>query len=181
MQLAASVFVAVTPVLVLTYIVNQPWFWQFAPDWLRDYFVDVPWVGLTVGLLALMAAWFGGELFILRQVRLLSDAAKRLGTGDMSSRTGLHNSPGELGQLAEVFDDMAESLQQRIKERERANAEVQKLAAFAQLNPNPAMEFAADGNLIYFNEAALKLAPVSYTHLASVFLPRRFSVPAMSR
>ena len=172
MQLAASVFVAVTPVLVLTYIVNQPWFWQFAPDWLRDYFVDVPWVGLTVGLLALMAAWFGGELFILRQVRLLSDAAKRLGTGDMSSRTGLHNSPGELGQLAEVFDDMAESLQQRIKERERANAEVQKLAAFAQLNPNPAMEFAADGNLIYFNEAALKLAhSVGKNHPRDVLPP----------
>ena len=158
MQLAASVFVAIAPVLVLTYIVNQPWFWQFAPDWLRDYFINVPWVSLTVGLLALMAAWFGGELFILRQVRVLSDAAKRLGTGDMSSRTGLHNSPGELGQLAEVFDAMAESLQQRVRERERANAEVQKLAAFAQLNPNPAMEFAADGGLIYFNEAALKLA-----------------------
>ncbi len=158
MQLVASVFVATAPVLVLTYIVNQTWFWQFAPDWLRNYFVDVPWVSLTVGLLALMAAWFGGELFILRQVRALSDAAKRLGTGDMSSRTGLHNSPGELGQLAEVFDDMAASLQQRIKERERANAEVQKLAAFAQLNPNPAMEFTPDGNLTYFNETASQLA-----------------------
>ena len=120
MQLVASVFVAIAPVLVLTYIVNQTWFWQYAPDWLREYFVDVPWVSLTVGLLALMAAWFGGERFILRQVRALSDAAKRLGKGDMSSRTGLHNSSGELGQLAVVFDGMAESLQQRVKERELA-------------------------------------------------------------
>jgi signal transduction histidine kinase/CheY-like chemotaxis protein/HAMP domain-containing protein len=120
MQLVASVFVAIAPVLVLTYIVNQTWFWQYAPDWLREYFVDVPWVSLTVGLLALMAAWFGGERFILRQVRALSEAAKRLGKGDMSSRTGLHDSPGELGQLAEVFDGMAESLQQRVKEREHA-------------------------------------------------------------
>jgi two-component system, cell cycle sensor histidine kinase and response regulator CckA len=158
MQLVGSVFVAIAPVLVLTYIVNQQWFWKYAPDWLRDYFIDVPWVSLTVGLVALMAAWFGGELFILRQVRVLSDAAKRLGTGDMSSRTGLHNSPGELGQLAEVFDDMAESLQQRVKERERADAKAQKLAAFAQLNPNAAMEFADDGGIIYFNEAAQKLA-----------------------
>jgi signal transduction histidine kinase/ActR/RegA family two-component response regulator len=120
MQLVASVFVAIAPVLVLTYIVNQTWFWQYAPDWLREYFVDVPWVSLTVGLLALMAAWFGGEHFILRQVQALSDAAKRLGKGDMSSRTGLHESSGELGQLAEVFDSMAESLQQRVKERELA-------------------------------------------------------------
>ena len=120
MQLVASVFVAIAPFLVLIYLVNQTWFWQFAPDWLKNYFVDVPWVSLTVGLLALMAAWFGGEHFILRQVRALTDAAKRLGKGDMSSRTGLHDSPGELGQLAEVFDTMAESLQQRGQGQELA-------------------------------------------------------------
>jgi PAS domain-containing protein len=120
MQLVASVFVAIAPVLALTYVINQPWFWKFAPDWMRNYFVDVPWVSLTVGLLALVAAWFGGERFILRQVRALSNAAKRLGKGDMGSRTGLHESPGELGQLAEVFDGMAESLQQRVKELELA-------------------------------------------------------------
>ena len=172
MQLVASVFVAIAPILVLTYLVNQDWFWQFAPDWLKNYFVDVPWVSLTVGLLALTAAWFGGELFILRQVRVLIDAAKRLGTGDMSSRTGLHNSPGEIGQLAAVFDDMAEALQQRVKERERANAAAQKLAAFAQLNPNPALEFAADGTVIYFNEAARKLAlSVGKNHPREVLPP----------
>jgi signal transduction histidine kinase/CheY-like chemotaxis protein/HAMP domain-containing protein len=120
MQLVASVFVAIAPVLVLTYIVNQTWFWQFAPDWLRQYIIDVPWASLTVGLAALVAAWLGGEHFILRQVRALSDAAKRLGKGDMSSRTGLRDSSGELGQLAEAFDSMAESLQQRVKERELA-------------------------------------------------------------
>ena len=120
MQLVASVFIAIAPFLVLTYIVNQAWFWQFAPSWVRDYFINVPWVSLTVGLLALMAAWLGGELFILRQVRALSNAAKRLGKGDMSSRTGLHDSSGELGQLAQVFDEMAASLQQRVKEREMA-------------------------------------------------------------
>jgi signal transduction histidine kinase/ActR/RegA family two-component response regulator/HAMP domain-containing protein len=158
MQLVASVFVAIAPFLVLTYIVNQPWFWQYSPDWLRDYFVNVPWASLTVGLLALMAAWYGGERFILRQVRVLSNAAKRLGTGDMNSRTGLRESSGELGQLAEVFDAMAESLQQQVRERERAMAEVQKLAAFAQLNPNPALEFSQDGKILYFNEAVAKLA-----------------------
>jgi signal transduction histidine kinase/ActR/RegA family two-component response regulator/HAMP domain-containing protein len=120
MQLVASVFVAIAPVLVLTYLVNQTWFWQYAPDWLRAYFVDVPWVSLTIGLLALTAAWFGGEHFILRQVRALSEAAKRLETGDLSSRTGLRESPGELGQLAETFDRMAAALQQRVREREAA-------------------------------------------------------------
>ncbi len=165
LQLVASVFVAIAPVLVLTYIVNQPWFWQYSPAWVHDYFLDVPWVSFTVGLVALVAAWFGGELFILRQVRALSDAAKRLGKGDMSSRTGLDNyCGGELGQLAEVFDTMAASLQQRVKELELANEEVkklvvstQKLAAFAECNPKPTLELAAGGGLNYFNEAALQL------------------------
>jgi signal transduction histidine kinase len=43
-------------------------------------------------------------------------------------------------------------------ERNRAESEMQKLAAFAQLNPNPAMELTPDGSLSYYNAAALKLA-----------------------
>jgi len=120
MQLVASVFVAIAPALVLTYIVNQSWFWQFAPDWLKSYALDVPWASFLVGLLALGAAWFGGEHFILRQVRALSNAAQRLAKGDLTARTGLKDAESELGQLANVFDQMAESLQQRIKEREAA-------------------------------------------------------------
>ena len=43
MQLVFSVFVAIAPALVLTYIVNQSWFWQFAPEWMKPYALDVPW------------------------------------------------------------------------------------------------------------------------------------------
>ena len=60
MELVASVFIAIAPALVLTYIVNQSWFWQFAPGWLRPYATSVPWTSFAVGLLALGAAWFGG-------------------------------------------------------------------------------------------------------------------------
>ena len=42
--------------------------------------------------------------------------------------------------------------------RKRAEAELEKLAAFAQLNPNPAMELSSDGNLTYFNQATSELA-----------------------
>src|SRR5258706_4836957 len=104
MQLVASVFVAIAPVLVLTYIVNQSWFWQFAPEWLRFYFVDVPWFSLLVGLLALTAAWLGGEHFILRQGRVPSAAAKRLGKGDFRTRTGVPDTQGERGHLSGNFE-----------------------------------------------------------------------------
>jgi GAF domain-containing protein len=49
-------------------------------------------------------------------------------------------------------------------ERKNSEAESQKLAAFAQLNPNPAMELNADGTISYFNDAALKLAPPICVH-----------------
>ncbi len=45
-----------------------------------------------------------------------------------------------------------------ISERKRAEAEIQKLAAFPRMNPNAIFEFAEDGHLTYFNEAALELA-----------------------
>lgn len=45
-----------------------------------------------------------------------------------------------------------------ITDRKRAEAEVQKLAAFPRVNPNPVLEFNAEGELTYANEAALELA-----------------------
>jgi signal transduction histidine kinase/HAMP domain-containing protein len=62
--------------------------------------------------LALAAAWFGGNLFMLRWVKLLVSATKRLRAGDLSARTGLPYGKGELSQLAHAFDEMAESLEQ---------------------------------------------------------------------
>ena len=43
-------------------------------------------------------------------------------------------------------------------ERRRAEAAMQKLAAFVKENPNPALEINADGTITYFNAAAEKLA-----------------------
>jgi two-component system, cell cycle sensor histidine kinase and response regulator CckA len=39
-------------------------------------------------------------------------------------------------------------------DRKRAEQEIRKLAAFARYNPNPVLEFSADGALTYHNEAA---------------------------
>ncbi|MBI3851113.1 MAG: response regulator [Verrucomicrobia bacterium] len=101
-RLVGIVFLAVAPALVLL------------------IYTELPWLGFVIGLLALAAAWCGGTLFVLRQVKLLSAATKRLAAGDLTSRTGMSDEPGELGQLARTFDGMAESLEQLIKERERA-------------------------------------------------------------
>ena len=93
-------------------------FLAIAPAWALMYFTHQPWMGFIVGLLALVAAWFGGERYVMRQVRLLLSAARGLEAGDLSTRTGLGKETGELGDLARTFDSMAEKLAQRARERQ---------------------------------------------------------------
>ena len=123
-QLVASVFLWISPALVLTFIVNQDWFWNYAPAWVRAYALNVPWPSFFVGILALIAAWYGGEHFILGQVRALTSAVLRLASGDLQARTGLKQAEGELGQLAKKFDDMADALQKRQAERDDADRQL---------------------------------------------------------
>src|SRR5690242_10990047 len=88
------------------------------PAWVLMYLHYLPWAGFIMGLLALGAAWYGGERFILRQIRALSRAAQRLAAGDLDSRTGLGPESGEFWPLAQTFDEMAASLQKRSKNQE---------------------------------------------------------------
>jgi len=91
-----------------------------------------------VTVLALAAAWFGGNLFILRWVNMLVSATKRLSAGDLSVRTGLSYGQGELSQLAHAFDEMAESLElahqmleQRVADRTRELSALYDVTAVA--------------------------------------------------
>lgn len=85
-----------------------------------------------VAMLGLAAAWFGSEIFILRQVRLLLQTTRRLSAGDLTARIRLPHSSGDLNQLAQAFDHMAETLQQREAERNRVE-ETQRFLAEASL------------------------------------------------
>lgn len=70
--------------------------------------------------LALLAAWFGGELFIRKPLGALLVATRRWQGGDYSARTQLHDRDSEIGRLGAAFDDMAEALQRRERERKAA-------------------------------------------------------------
>lgn len=85
----------------------------------RDMFLLV-----LAAALAVATAWFVGDLTIMRRLGRLLSAANRLGTGDLSTRTGLDHGEGELGVLAAAFDRMAESLQIQDYDRRRAEEEV---------------------------------------------------------
>jgi signal transduction histidine kinase len=79
-----------------------------------------------VTALALVGAWYAGDVFVLRRIRALVHVTNRLKAGDLTARTGVRSGEGELQHLAMSFDDMAESLQKRIAERERAEAQLRE-------------------------------------------------------
>jgi diguanylate cyclase (GGDEF)-like protein/PAS domain S-box-containing protein len=65
------------------------------------------------GLLALAAAWLLGQFFLIGRTQTLVNTAQQLAGGDLRVRSGLSYHDGEFGQLAQSFDEMAATLQQR--------------------------------------------------------------------
>ncbi len=61
-----------------------------------------------------------------------------------------------------IFDDRGKPqrallVSRDISDRKRAEVEIERLAAFPRFNPQPVWAFAADGSLIYFNDAVVAL------------------------
>jgi len=67
----------------------------------------------VAGLLALIAAWMLGQFFLIGRTRTLVNQAQRFAGGDLRVRSQLSYDDGEFGQLAQSFDEMAATLQQR--------------------------------------------------------------------
>jgi signal transduction histidine kinase/ActR/RegA family two-component response regulator len=78
----------------------------------------------VVTLLALAAAWFGGDRLLVRRVKSLVQTTERLRQGDLAARTDF-NDGGELGQLARSVDSMASTLEQRQQAIDRLNHDLQ--------------------------------------------------------
>jgi diguanylate cyclase (GGDEF)-like protein/PAS domain S-box-containing protein len=86
-----------------------------------------------LGLVVSLMAWRVVSVGVLRRVKALLSATRRLGDGDLAVRSGLADDTGELGALARQFDVMAEALERHEGERARAEArlrlsEARKLA-----------------------------------------------------
>lgn len=61
---------------------------------------------------------------VIRPLSQVTDAARRLGEGEVTARVGGHDAPGELGRLAATFDDMADRLQAHETARRNLTADV---------------------------------------------------------
>lgn len=125
-----------------------------------------------VALLALGAAWVGGDRFILRHVTRLVGVAQRLAGGDLDARTGLPAGPGELDRLAHAFDHMAETLQQRETERRRAAATQARLTAILEATTDFVATADPEGQVLYYNRAARRMLGIAEEEdIAGVRIP----------
>ncbi len=89
-------------------------------------------LGLIV-LLALAVAWAGSDLLLLRRVRSLLEATKRLAEGDLSARSGLRYGADEISRLASAFDQMAATIESQHVKALRAEQELRRYAQRLQI------------------------------------------------
>ena len=120
----------------------------------RNLVRNLTWLGL-MGALALAAAWFAGDLFIMRPINRLLSVTKRLADGDLTVHTGSPYAMGEIGQLAYSFDHMALSLEHREAGRKRAEeallTEKQRFQTLSENAPFGMVMVDKEGNFKYIN------------------------------
>ena len=120
---------------------------------------DLSGLGIVAGL-ALLAAWVGADLFILRGVAVLVNATQRLAAGDLRARTGLSRGNGALSTLARNFDAMAEALQQREHQRQQSAEALreseERFRQLVELSPD-AIFIQSQGRIAFVNAAGVTL------------------------
>lgn len=117
---------------------------------------------------------------ITRPILALRDAVAKIGEGKLDTQINVETRD-EVGQLADSFRKMAtdlketttsiSNLEKEICERERAEEENIRLAAFPKDNPNPITTFDAEGNCLYINPAAEKLVKQFGLETITALLP----------
>ncbi|MBI4279256.1 MAG: PAS domain S-box protein [Armatimonadetes bacterium] len=117
---------------------------------------------IGVSVLALAALWAGGSLLVVRPVSALVDATRRLGKGDLGTRTDLPHAAGELGQLARAIDEMAQALQARDEQTRRAGRALleseERYRTLVETSPDAIVVTDLDTNIIICNQQAVALA-----------------------
>ncbi len=90
---------------------------------------------IELGSLAVLLLALGTGLWIttrsMRPLQQLTRAAASLGAGDLSQRSGLTPRGDEVGVLAKVFDEMAESVERTVRVREEAERQMRQFIADA--------------------------------------------------
>lgn len=111
--------------------------------------------------LALLLGFVGTEVTVGRPVRALAAAAQRLKNGDMGARVGGRSGPGELAQLAEAFDAMADALQARdveiTRQRDELANQEQRFRALIENSAEGISLRDQAGKLLYLSPSAKRI------------------------
>ncbi|MBI3779366.1 MAG: EAL domain-containing protein [Gammaproteobacteria bacterium] len=111
----------------------------------------------VVAILVLAIAWFGSDYFLLRKIHVLVDTARRLAHGERA-RTGIADTRGEIGLLARTFDGMANAIEARRDEIQRANdallASESKLRTVSESVRDAILMIDDRGQITFWNRAA---------------------------
>jgi len=116
---------------------------------------------LATSVLALLAAWFFGDILIVRRVRRLVGTADRIASGSLGTRTGMAYGDEEISQLARALDEMALALQHKEAEYLRAESGLRAadqrkdefLAMLAHELRNPLAPIATGAQLLKVGQA----------------------------
>ncbi|MHB8605129.1 MAG: HAMP domain-containing sensor histidine kinase [Thermoplasmatota archaeon] len=85
-----------------------------------------------ISVVAFGAAWILADSLIVLPLQQIVEAARRLARGELGARTGVATQPGEVGELAASFDEMAASLeaqQEELKKVDRLKTRIINSAA----------------------------------------------------
>jgi PAS domain S-box-containing protein len=110
-----------------------------------------------VMLIAIVIAWLGSSAIVVNKVNIIIDVSKRMATGDLSARTGLKARHGDLGRLGQAFDEMANSLQRLILERESREAKLSEQARLLDVDPDAIMVIDPDDYISFWNKGAERM------------------------
>jgi len=129
---------------------------------------------LRMGLLALLTiliftlAWFATDMLILRRMRALILSTEEIARGNFSARTHLGKGTSEISELARVFDNMAQSLEQLFEQNQR----------IMEVSPEAIVISDSGGKIVMVNIQTEKLFEYSRDELIGqsidVLLPERF-------
>ncbi|RFP13626.1 MULTISPECIES: ATP-binding protein [unclassified Duganella] len=126
----------------------------------HDQMLDMSALAVTVAL-ALLAAWFVGDVLVLRRVKRLATTANSIASGTLGARSGIVYGNEEISELARALDAMAEALQQKELQHMKAESQLRLadqrkdefLAMLAHELRNPLAPISAGAQLLQSGHA----------------------------
>ncbi len=134
---------------------------------------------VLIALLAIAATWVIGDVFLVRRFDNLIAAAARLQNGDLTARSGITTTRGEVGDMIRAFDNMAEALEWHDQDRKQREEELreseERYRAITQSASGAIVVADGEGRILLWNKSAERI--FLYTEREAVGQPVSILIP----